>query len=132
MTTSCSPAKSGLSATRLIKGLPTDQMDGAIAISTDGGGLITPVDEIRGALDEKKDKYGKPNAPLVIVVADCRGELSGGDRDLEALFEALFGKTVQAVASDFHRPEGGRAAMTTSAVARLAAEAGVAKRLAAG
>lgn len=47
--------------------------------------------EIREALQKKGSRYGEMDAPYVIVVADCKDELVGGEHNLEALNEAVFG-----------------------------------------
>jgi hypothetical protein len=55
--------------------------------------------EIRDALDEKASKYGNLNAPLIIAVADCKGELTGADNAAD-LFSALFGDEVVQFSDD--------------------------------
>jgi hypothetical protein len=76
------------------------QPDHAILFSMDNGRTISPAEEIRDALNEKGNKYGLFGSPFVVVVADCKGELAGGERDLGSLFEALFGTIVTQVSKD--------------------------------
>jgi hypothetical protein len=60
---------------------------------------LSPELEIRQALKRKGGRYGAMNAPYLIVVADCKDELMGGDI-AEALLEALFGTIVTQIGSD--------------------------------
>jgi hypothetical protein len=50
--------------------------------------------EIREALSTKGKRYGKLDAPYLIVVADCKEELQGGKRNDQALIDAVFGSVV--------------------------------------
>lgn len=68
---------------------------------------VEPAFEIRQAVQEKGSRYGAMTRPYVIVVADCKGELTGGDRNGEALVEAMFGRIVTEVTVD----ENGKAVM---------------------
>jgi hypothetical protein len=62
--------------------------------------IITPALEIRQAVQEKGSRYGAMTHPYLIVVADCKDELSGGVRNGEALVEALFGTIITRVTPD--------------------------------
>lgn len=53
--------------------------------------------EIREALQKKGSRYGVLNAPYVIVVADCKDELQGGDHNADALLSAVAGEVVTSV-----------------------------------
>lgn len=55
---------------------------------------IDPALEIRQAVEGKGNRYGAMTDPYLIVVADCKEELAGGDRNGDALVEAMFGKVV--------------------------------------
>jgi hypothetical protein len=61
--------------------------------------------EIREALSDKGKRYGALDAPYVIVIADCKEELVGGDHNGTALLEAAFGtiKTEVRVLENGHR-----------------------------
>lgn len=59
--------------------------------------------EIRAALKKKGSRYGDFAHPYIITVVDCKGELVGGDRNIEHLLEAVHG-TVDTVATVF--PDG--------------------------
>jgi hypothetical protein len=61
---------------------------------------IDPALEIRQAVEEKGSRYGAMTNPYLIVVADCKDELSGGSRNGEALVEAMFGTRVTRVTKD--------------------------------
>ncbi len=50
--------------------------------------------EIREALSDKGKRYGNLDAPYVIVIADCKEELVGGDPNGRALLDAAFGSVV--------------------------------------
>jgi hypothetical protein len=65
----------------------------AIAASM-GEGRIVKETEIREALSDKGKRYGKLDAPYVIIVADCKEELVGGERSGESLIDAAFGTVV--------------------------------------
>jgi hypothetical protein len=42
---------------------------------------VEPALEIRQAVQEKGSRYGAMTRPYMVVVADCKGELTGGDKD---------------------------------------------------
>jgi hypothetical protein len=74
--------------------LPTKRTDPRnIGIHFGGVGWISAPHEIRKALDEKSKAYGDLDAPFLIAVADCKGELSGGSNERD-LIAALFGDEV--------------------------------------
>jgi hypothetical protein len=56
--------------------------------------LLRPHLKIRQAVAGKGDKYGALNAPYLVVVADCKDELAGGEHNAGALLEAMFGSEV--------------------------------------
>ena len=58
---------------------------------------IEPHVEIREALKKKGNRYGDFPAPFVIVIVDCKQELTGGDRNAEALIDAAFGTVITEV-----------------------------------
>lgn len=58
---------------------------------------VEPELEIREALKKKGSRYGTFAAPYVVVVVDCKDELTGGDRNAEALIDAAFGTVVTEV-----------------------------------
>jgi hypothetical protein len=66
------------------------------AIATAMGDLrvISAEKEIRQALSTKGKRYGKLDASYLIVIADCKEELVGGDYNDEALIDAVFGTVV--------------------------------------
>jgi hypothetical protein len=66
----------------------------AIAGALDTGRIVKPEIEIRQALDIKGDRYGKLDAPYLIVVADLKEELAGGQNNNKALCDAVFGTVV--------------------------------------
>jgi hypothetical protein len=66
----------------------------AIAGALDIGRIVKPEIEIRQALDIKGDRYGKLDAPYLIVVADLKEELAGGQNNNAALCDAVFGTVV--------------------------------------
>jgi hypothetical protein len=53
--------------------------------------IVSAEVEIRQALSTKGNWYGALDAPYLIVVADCKDELVGGDRNGVALLGAVFG-----------------------------------------
>jgi hypothetical protein len=61
---------------------------------------IDPALEIRQAVEGKGRRYGAMTDPYLIVVADCKQELAGGDRNGDALVEAMFGKIVTQASKD--------------------------------
>lgn len=65
---------------------------------------LTPDRSIRQALQNKGSKYGELNAPYLIVVADNKDELAGGDHNADTLLDAVFGSMV----TRFTRQEDGR------------------------
>lgn len=58
---------------------------------------VQPEVKIREALKKKGSRYGTFSAPYLIVVVDCKGELTGGNRNVEALIDAAFGTVVTEV-----------------------------------
>ena len=80
----------------------------AIAAAMGDVRIAEPRLEIRDALETKGKRYGVFEAPYVIVMADCKGELVGGDHNMEALNEALFGSIgfqMTAYADGTHKAE---------------------------
>jgi hypothetical protein len=65
-----------------------------------GNVRIDPALEIRQAVEEKGSRYGAMTKPYLVAVADCKRELSGGDRIGEAVVEAMFGKMATQVSKD--------------------------------
>jgi hypothetical protein len=55
----------------------------------DDGRNLKPEIEIKAAVEEKADRYGRLDAPYLIVVADCKCELAGGKANGEALMDAM-------------------------------------------
>lgn len=66
----------------------------AIATVMGEGRIVKAETEIREALSYKGKRYGILDAPYVIVVADCKDELVGGDPNAHALIDAVFGSVV--------------------------------------
>lgn len=63
----------------------------AIGIASMRGGAITPARDIRAALDLKAKRYGRINAPYLIVVGDCKDQLRNNEAARQTLTEAVFG-----------------------------------------
>lgn len=59
--------------------------------------MVNAETEIRDALKKKGSRYGTFDAPYIVVVVDCKDELTGGDSNIEALLEAAFGTVVTEV-----------------------------------
>ena len=79
----------------LFGGFRTDvQSTHAIATAMGDGRIVSAETEIRQALSTKGKRYGKLDAPYLIVSADCKEELVGGDHNDEALIDAVFGTVV--------------------------------------
>lgn len=55
---------------------------------------IDPSTDLRRALERKGGRYGRLNAPYLIAVADCKGELAWGTRSYDEVVQALFGDVV--------------------------------------
>jgi hypothetical protein len=72
----------------------------AIASSMGNVRMIDPALEIRQAVETKGSRYGAMKNPYLIVVADCKEELSGGKRNGEALVEAMFGYVITQMMKD--------------------------------
>jgi hypothetical protein len=70
---------------------PTSEDDRAISGALGQIRRLTPNTKIRQAVSGKGDKYGELDAPFLIVVADCKDELAGGEHNATALLEAMFG-----------------------------------------
>jgi hypothetical protein len=68
--------------------------DRAIGISSGGFGWIAPHLDLRATLELKAKRYGKLQAPYLIVVADAKGQLFGANDVKEAVTEALLGDDV--------------------------------------
>jgi hypothetical protein len=66
----------------------------AIATAMGDGRIVSAETEIRQALSTKGKRYGNLDAPYLIVIADCKEELVGGDHNDEALIDAVFGTVV--------------------------------------
>jgi hypothetical protein len=62
--------------------------------------LIRPHVEIRQAVEKKGSRYGAMSAPYLIVVADCKDELVGGEHIAEACLEAMLGTIVTQSTTD--------------------------------
>jgi hypothetical protein len=79
----------------LIGGFRKDVVPGrSIATAFGDVRTVSPAIEIREALSKKGTRYGNFSAPYVIVVADCKNELTGGARNADSLIEAAFGTVV--------------------------------------
>ena len=59
--------------------------------------LVSAETEIREALKKKGSRYGTFKVPYLVVVVDCKDELTGGDRNDESLIDAAFGTVVTQV-----------------------------------
>ena len=68
--------------------------DHAIASAMGEGRIVKAETEIREAVADKGKRYGELDAPYVVIVADCKEELPGGDRNADALIDAAFGSVV--------------------------------------
>ena len=55
------------------------------------GGKITPAKDVRVALEKKSRRYGKLNAPYMIVVADTKDQMFHKNGVTNALAEAIYG-----------------------------------------
>jgi len=66
----------------------------AIASAMGEGRIVKAEAEIQEAVADKGKRYGDLDAPYIVVVADCREELVGGDRNGNALLDAAFGSIV--------------------------------------
>jgi hypothetical protein len=71
-----------------------DAQERAIAGALHLGRVVTPEVEIRQALNIKGDRYGTLDAPYIVVVADLKDELIGGEDNDDALLDAVFGTIV--------------------------------------
>jgi len=71
--------------------------DRVIATAMGDVRTLNPETEIRQALELKGKRYGAMTTSYLIVVADCKDELAGGDRIAGALLEAVFGTIVTEV-----------------------------------
>jgi hypothetical protein len=58
------------------------------------GRIVNAEMEIRQALSTKGKRYGKLDAPYLIVIADCKEELVGGIQNDHAVIDAVFGTVV--------------------------------------
>ncbi len=63
----------------------------AIGVASLGGGIIHPHKDIRAALVRKSRRYGKLDAPYLIVVGDGKEQLFSAETVRSALTEAVFG-----------------------------------------
>lgn len=78
-----------------------DSSDGRMIVAAMGEARWVAGDlEIRDALEKKGTRYGNNDIPYLIVVADCRGELTGGDSNDEEFLEALYGTVTYTVSRD--------------------------------
>jgi hypothetical protein len=76
----------------LIGGFKTDMVaEHSIGFAMGDVRFVSASLEIREALEKKGDRYGVLEAPFLIVVADCKNELTGGESNKEALLDAVFG-----------------------------------------
>jgi hypothetical protein len=66
----------------------------AIATAMGDARMVSAESEIRQALSTKGKRYGELHAPYLIVVADCKEELAGGEHNDDALIDAVFGTVV--------------------------------------
>lgn len=66
----------------------------AIAAAMGEGRIVKAETEIREAVSDKGKRYGELDAPYVVVVADCKDELVGGDHNSAALLDAAFGSVI--------------------------------------
>lgn len=79
----------------LFGGFVTDvQSTHAIATAMGDGRMVSAETEIRQALSTKGKRYGKLDAPYLIVIADCKEELVGGTHNDHAVIDAVFGTVV--------------------------------------
>jgi hypothetical protein len=79
----------------LFGGFRTDvQSTHAIATAMGDGRIVSAETEIRQALSTKGKRYGKLDAPYLIVIADCKEELVGGIHNDHAVIDAVFGTVV--------------------------------------
>ena len=77
---------------KLFSGFKKDVvMTHAIGVAMGDVRIVEPRRGVRDALEKKGNRYGALGAPYVIIVADCNGELTGGDRNMQALDEATLG-----------------------------------------
>lgn len=70
---------------------PDTPVERAIGIAMHEVRLVSAAIEIRQAMEKKGDRYGVLGAPYLIVIADCKGELSGGASNSDELIQAAFG-----------------------------------------
>jgi hypothetical protein len=70
---------------------PSTQLERSIGFHSAGARWIDGSRDIRGALERKTGYYGRLDAPFLIVVADCKGEVGWGESAKTELIEALFG-----------------------------------------
>ena len=75
----------------LFSGLEASVSTGAIGLASLRGGLISPHQDIRGALYRKSRGYGQMNAPFVIAVADAKDQMFNRQQVRNAITEAVFG-----------------------------------------
>jgi len=71
----------------------------AIGVASLGGGMIHPHKDIRAALVKKSRRYGKLDAPYLVVVGDGKEQLFSAETVRSALTEAVFGDERAAIVS---------------------------------
>jgi aspartyl-tRNA(Asn)/glutamyl-tRNA(Gln) amidotransferase subunit B len=71
----------------------------AIGVAAMPGGRITPAENVRTALERKSRRYGKLDAPYMIVVADTKGEIFRENAVRDAVVEAIYGDPMVSVAA---------------------------------
>jgi hypothetical protein len=67
---------------------------GAIGVADMKGGIITACDDLRDALGQKSRRYGKLDAPYLIVVADAKDQLFTKESIDAALTDAVLGNEI--------------------------------------
>jgi Ribosomal protein L7/L12 dimerisation domain len=72
----------------------SDPAPGAIGVVDMKGGIITAREDLRDALDEKSHRYGKLDAPYLIVVADAKDQLFTKESIDAALTDAVLGDEI--------------------------------------
>lgn len=66
----------------------------AIGVAQMRGGVITPHEDLHGALDEKSRRYGALDKPYLIVVADGKDQFFSKDSIQAALTDAVLGDEI--------------------------------------
>ena len=73
------------------------QVERAIGGAMSDVRIVSAETEIREALKKKGSRYGTFKVSYVVVVVDCKDELTGSDRNAESLIDAAFGTVVTQV-----------------------------------